>query len=71
MKFKVVFNRNAVNPDRTYIVDETNFIYGHFEPGTILIGLDGKVYENYGLKGGPMWEEVYDNDYEIELIKED
>lgn len=62
MKFKIIFEENI--PDRTHIVDESNFYPRYF------IGLDGLLYENYGTKDKPMWESVFDADYRIEIINE-
>jgi hypothetical protein len=59
-KFKVTFWPN--DSKRISIVDETNFYPNYF------MGLDGKVYENYGTKEKPVWDAVYDADYEIEII---
>lgn len=60
MKFRITFWKNQ--PDRTFIVDENNFFPQYF------IGLDGLLYENYGTKENPIWETVFDADYEIEYL---
>ena len=31
----------------------------------VVLGLDGKVYENYGTDEKPFWEEVFDASYEV------
>lgn len=60
MKFRITFWKNQ--PDRTFIVGEDNFDKKYF------IGLDGLLYKNYGTKENPVWEIVFDADYEIEYI---
>jgi hypothetical protein len=59
MKFKITFWEDL--PERTYIVDETNFYPKYF------IGFDGLLYENYGTENIPLWEVVFDSDYKIEI----
>ena len=59
-KFKITFWKDI--PDRTFIIDETNFYPTYF------LGLDGRLYENYGTEEIPMWESVFDADYEIEIV---
>lgn len=59
MKFKITFWEDL--PERTYIVDETNFYPKYF------IGFDGLLYENYGTENIPLWEVVFDSDYKIEM----
>lgn len=66
MKFKVTLYHD--DPERRYVIDESNFIIDKFGSGTHLIGLDGKLYENYGTGADPLWEEVFDANYKIELI---
>ena len=61
-KFRIVFWKDI--PERMHVVDETNFFPKYF------FGLDGLLYENYGLNGEPLWEVVFDSDYEIELVEE-
>lgn len=58
LKFKITFWKDE--PERTYIIDETNFRPRYF------IGLDGFLWENYGTEEKPIWEQVFDTDYEIE-----
>jgi hypothetical protein len=62
MKFKITFWKDI--PSRTSVVDESNF------KGEYFIGLDGLLYENYGTKDNPIWEAVFDADYDIEIIEE-
>jgi hypothetical protein len=66
MKITVTFDEET--PERKCIFNENNFIQGNnFGPGTIVLGLDGKVYENYGTEEKPFWEEVFDASYKITL----
>lgn len=60
IKFRVIFWKDV--PERTFIIDETNFYPRYF------IGLDGLLYENYGTENKPIWESIFDADYEIEII---
>lgn len=60
MKFKITFWGN--NPDRKFVIDETNFYPRYF------LGMDGILYENYGTAKDPMWESVFDDDYVIEIL---
>lgn len=48
-------------PERTFVIDETNFFPRYF------MGLDGILYENYGTEEKPMWEGVFDSDYEVTI----
>lgn len=67
MKFEIVHNYDI--EERKSIIDETNFKTGmNFGPGTIVIGLDGKAYENYGSEEKPMWEAIFDANYKINII---
>lgn len=59
-KFKITFWENI--PERTFIVDETNFYPRYF------LGINGLLYENYGTQSKPMWDIVFDSDYKIEII---
>jgi hypothetical protein len=59
-KFRITFWKNI--PERTFVIDETNFFPKYF------IGLNGILYENYGTEENPLWETVFDSDYEIEII---
>jgi len=61
LKFKIIFEKNI--PERTFIIDENNFYPKYF------LGLNGLLYENYGTEDKPMWESVFDKDYEIKYIK--
>jgi hypothetical protein len=66
----VIIDEN--NKERERIVDETNFKIGtNFGPGTIVMGMDGKAYENYGTEDKPFWEEIFDASYRILTIEED
>ena len=60
-KIRVIFWKDI--PERMSIVDETNFFPRFF------FGFDGLLYENYGTEEKPMWEVVFDADYEIEIIE--
>jgi|694.fasta_scaffold00011_86 hypothetical protein len=60
IKFKITFWKDI--PERTFIIDDTNFFPKYF------MGLDGILYENYGTEEKPMWENVFDSDYEIEIV---
>ena len=60
IKFKITFWKDI--PERRFIIDDTNFFPKYF------MGLDGILYENYGTEEKPMWENVFDSDYEIEII---
>lgn len=33
-----------------------------------MVGLDGTLYENYGLPTKPMWESVFDDDVELSIF---
>ena len=59
-KIKVTFWPN--DPERTSVIDETNFYPNYF------LGLDGKMYENYGTQEKPVWEAIFDASYEIQII---
>lgn len=64
MKTIVIFDKGIEGRECKF--DENNFKQGNnFGPGTIVLGLDGKVYENYGTEEKPFWEEVFDATYEI------
>ncbi len=58
-KYKITFYPNI--PERTFVVDSKNFFPRYF------IGLDGNLYEDYGLPGKPIWETVFDADFKIEI----
>lgn len=60
LKFRIIFWKNI--PERTSIIDETNFYPNYF------IGLNGVLYENYGTVEKPIFEVVFDSDYEIEVV---
>jgi hypothetical protein len=59
MRFKVTFYPGSPHE---FTIDENEFATPKMGDGSILIGLDGKVYENYG---NNRWEEVFDADYKI------
>jgi hypothetical protein len=59
-KIRVVLWPN--DPERTSVIDETNFYPNYF------LGLDGKMYENYGTAEKPVWESIFDAWYEIQII---
>jgi hypothetical protein len=64
MKTVVIFDKGIEGRECRF--DENNFKQGNnFGPGTIVLGLDGKVYENYGTEEKPFWEEVFDAEYEV------
>ena len=64
MKTVVIFDKSIEGRECRF--DESNFKQGsNFGPGTIVLGLDGKVYENYGTEERPFWEEVFDAEYEV------
>ena len=64
MKLEVVFDENI--KERKCEFNEYTFKQGNnFGPGTVVIGLDGKVYQNYGTEEKPFWEEVFDAEYKI------
>lgn len=66
-KFEII--HSCDNEERKSIIDETNFKTGkNFGPGTMVIGLDGYVYENYGSEEKPMWEAIFDANYKINII---
>lgn len=60
LKFRIIFWKDI--PERTFIIDENNFFPKYF------IGLNGELYENYGTIEKPMFEVIFDSDYEIEVI---
>lgn len=60
-KFKIIFWGD--NPERSSIVNEFNNLNKYF------IGLNGLLYENYGTDKKPLFEPVFDADYEIEIEK--
>ena len=60
MKFKITFQEDI--PERTFVVDETNFYPRYF------LGINGLLYENYGTELNPVWKSVFDADYKIEII---
>ena len=65
---KITITLDEEIPERKCTFNENNFIQGNnFGPGTIVLGLDGKVYENYGTEEKPFWEEVFDASYKITL----
>jgi hypothetical protein len=61
-KIRVVLWPN--NPERTSVIDETNFYPRYF------LGLNGRMYENYEIRPNekPVWEAIFDADYEIQII---
>ena len=59
-KYRIVFWKDM--PERTFVIDDTNFFPTYF------FGLNGFLYENYGTEDNPVWEVVFDSDYEIEKI---
>lgn len=64
MKTVVIFDKGVEGRECRF--DENNFKQGkNFGPGTVVLGLDGKVYENYGTEEKPFWEEVFDAKYEV------
>lgn len=64
MKLEVIFDEGS--KERECRFDENNFNQGtNFGPGTVVLGLDGKVYENYGTDEKPFWEEVFDAEYKV------
>jgi hypothetical protein len=64
MKLVVTLDEGIVGRECRF--DESNFIQSNnFGPGTIVLGLDGKVYENYGSEEKPFWEEVFDAEYKV------
>ena len=64
MKTVVIFDKGIEGRECRF--DENNFMQGSsFGPGTVVLGLDGKVYENYGTDEKPFWEEVFDASYEV------
>jgi hypothetical protein len=68
MKIEVIFDEGLIGRECKF--NESNFINrdSNFGPGTIVLGLDGKVYENYGTDEKPFWEEVFDAEYKV-IIK--
>ena len=60
MKFKVTFWSNI--SERTTV---------HTDGMEFLITLDGRVCENCGTKEKPVWDEILDADYELEIIEDD
>ena len=69
MKFRLIMNPN--DPAKRSVHDASNFNRNDFGPGTYVIGLDGKVYENYGSVEVPVWDEIFDSYYEIEMYEDD
>lgn len=66
----VIIDENIKGRER--IIDESNFMVGNnFGPGTIVMGMDGKAYENYGTEDKPFWEEIFDASYRIITTDED
>jgi hypothetical protein len=64
MKIEVIFDEGLIGRECRF--NESNFNQGsNFGPGTIVLGLDGKVYENYGTDEKPFWEEVFDAEYKV------
>jgi hypothetical protein len=64
MKIEVIFDEGLIGRECRFT--ESNFNQGkNFGPGTIVLGLDGKVYENYGTDDKPFWEEVFDAEYKV------
>ena len=64
MKTVVIFDKGIEGRECRF--DENNFMQDNsFGPGTVVLGLDGKVYENYGTDEKPFWEEVFDASYEV------
>lgn len=59
-RFKAIVEPDI--PERRYIIDEKNFLPRHF------IGFDGIVYENYGTEEKPVWENIFDALYDLEII---
>ena len=67
MNIEVIFDEGM--KERECRFNKSNFNRdSNFGPGTIVLGLDGKVYENYGTEEKPFWEEVFDAEYKV-IIK--